>query len=96
MNHIAIEGSQERCLVIPSRLMSADDSLPDDVPTLKALLITERAARTAAEAEARHRALSIEKLKYMIAKRQPQRKHRALARLARHRHVATHHSRELA
>ena len=48
--------------------MSADDSLPDDVPTLKALLITERAARTAAEAEARHRALSIEKLKYMIAK----------------------------
>jgi hypothetical protein len=68
VNHIAIEGSQERCLVIPSRLMSAEQSLPDDVPTLKALWVTERAARTAAEAEARHRALLIEKLKYMIVK----------------------------
>lgn len=48
--------------------MSADDSLPDDVTTLKALLIAERAARLAAESEAKHRALLIEKLKYMIAK----------------------------
>src|SRR5262249_12889778 len=31
-----------------------------------------------------------------LAPRQPHRKHRALARLARHRHVAAHHARELA
>src|SRR5215471_7563882 len=30
------------------------------------------------------------------AGRQPHREHRALARLARHRHVAAHHARELA
>ncbi len=46
----------------------APDSLPDDIATLKAMLIAERAARTAAEAEARHRALTIEKLKFMLAK----------------------------
>jgi transposase len=54
--------------VIPSLLMSAGDSLPDDVAILQALLLAERAARTAAEAEARHRALVIEKLKFTIAK----------------------------
>ena len=48
--------------------MSANDSLPDDVATLKALLITERAARMVAESEAKHRALLIEKLKFLIAK----------------------------
>jgi transposase len=44
------------------------DSLPNDIETLKAMLIAERAARTAAESEATFRALLIEKLKYMIAK----------------------------
>jgi transposase len=44
------------------------DSLPDDIETLKAMLLAERAARLAAEAEARTRALLIEKLKFTIAK----------------------------
>src|SRR4029077_20072758 len=48
------------------RLMSADDSLPDDVNTLKAMLRAERAARLAAEAEAQARTLLIEKLKLTI------------------------------
>jgi transposase len=47
---------------------SADDSLPDDVATLKAMLLAERAARTAAQAEAQARALEIEKLKFAIAR----------------------------
>jgi transposase len=46
----------------------AADSLPEDVATLQAMLLTERAARLAAESEAKLRALQIEKLKYMIAK----------------------------
>jgi len=46
--------------------MSTADSLPDDVETLKSLLVAERAARIAAEGEAQHRALLIEKLKYTI------------------------------
>src|SRR3989442_7270685 len=45
------------------------DSLPDDIATLKAMLLSERAARIAAESEAKFRALLIEKLKYTIAKR---------------------------
>jgi len=48
--------------------MSNNDSLPDDVATLKALLIAERASRTAAQAEAHALALLIEKLKFTIAK----------------------------
>jgi transposase len=48
--------------------MSTGDSLPDDVETLKSMLAAERAARLAAESEAQHRALLIEKLKYTIAK----------------------------
>jgi transposase len=48
--------------------MSADDSLPDDVATLKAMLIAAQAARRAVEAEARAQGLMIEKLKYTIAK----------------------------
>src|SRR6476660_1492057 len=48
--------------------MSADDSLPDDVVTLKAMLRVERAARQAAEAEAHARTLMIEKLKLTIKK----------------------------
>ena len=50
--------------------MSADDSLPDDVITLKAMLRAERAARLAAEAEAQARILLIEKLKLTIKKLQ--------------------------
>jgi transposase len=46
--------------------MGADDSLPDDVAALKAMLRAERAARLAAEAKAR--TLLIEKLKLTIRK----------------------------
>src|SRR5438132_1914661 len=48
--------------------MSATDSLPDDIETLKSMLVAERAARMAAQGEAQHRALLIEKLKYTIRK----------------------------
>src|SRR6201997_300843 len=48
--------------------MDADDSLPDDVITLKAMVRAERAARLAAEAEAQARTLLIEKLKITIKK----------------------------
>jgi transposase len=48
--------------------MGADDSLPDDVTTLKAMLRAERTARLAAEAEAQARTLLIEKLKLTIKK----------------------------
>jgi transposase len=48
--------------------MGADDSLPDDVITLKAMLRAERSARLAAEAEAQARTLLIEKLKLTIRK----------------------------
>lgn len=48
--------------------MGADDSLPDDVPTLQAMLRAERAARLAAEAEAQAGNLLIEKLKLTIKK----------------------------
>jgi transposase len=49
-------------------MTSADDSLPDDVATLKAMLLAERAARTVAQAEAQAQALEIEKLKFAIAR----------------------------
>src|SRR6266446_5791594 len=48
--------------------MGADDSLPDDIITLKAMVRAERAARLAAEAEAQARTLLIEKLKVTIKK----------------------------
>ena len=48
--------------------MGADDFLPDDVAALKAMLRAERAARLAAEAEAKARTLLIEKLKLTIRK----------------------------
>src|SRR5215210_1105713 len=48
--------------------MGTDDSLPDDVITLKAMLRAERAARVAAEADAQARTLLIEKLKLTIKK----------------------------
>ena len=49
-------------------MTSDPDALPDDVETLKALLLSERAARVAAEVQARNRALEIEQLKFTIAK----------------------------
>src|SRR5260370_9225662 len=49
-------------------MTDAADSLPKDVATLQAMLLTERAARLAAESEAKLRALQIEQLKYTIAK----------------------------
>ncbi len=48
--------------------MSADDSLPDDIITLKAMVRAERTARLAAEAEAQARTLLIEKLEITIKK----------------------------
>jgi transposase len=48
--------------------MGTDDSLPDDVTTLQAMLRAERAARLAAEAEAQAGTLLIEKLKLTIKK----------------------------
>jgi transposase len=55
--------------------MSANDSLPDDIETLKAMLIAAQAAcleaqakARNAEAEARARALLIEQMKFTIAK----------------------------
>src|ERR1700686_4607110 len=55
--------------------MSANDSLPDDVESLKAMLVAAQAACLAAqakarnlEAEARARALLIEQMKFTIAK----------------------------
>src|ERR1700751_2872205 len=48
--------------------MSTDDSLPDYIITLEALVRAERAARLAAEAEAQARTLLIEKLKITIKK----------------------------
>ena len=47
---------------------AADSPLPNDVATLQTMLLSERAARMAAESEAKFRALLIEKLKYTIAK----------------------------
>lgn len=44
------------------------DSLPQDVATLQALLLEERAARLAAESNAKSHALLVEKLKFTIAK----------------------------
>src|SRR5215471_15109516 len=55
-------------IVILWSAMGADDSLPDDVTTLKAMLRAERAARLAAEAKAQARILLIEKLKLTIKK----------------------------
>jgi transposase len=44
------------------------DSLPDDVATLKVMVIAAHVARLNAEAEARARALQIEQMKFTIAK----------------------------
>ncbi|WP_354232398.1 hypothetical protein [Bradyrhizobium sp. F1.4.3] len=55
-------------LVILCSAVGADDSLPNDVTTLQAMLRAERAARLAAEAEAQAGTLLIEKLKLTIKK----------------------------
>ena len=44
------------------------DSLPDDVETLKALVIAERVRAANAEAEAHALALHVEKMKFEIAR----------------------------
>src|SRR5215475_14431468 len=49
-------------------MKDAADSLPKDVATLQFMLLKERAARLAAESEAKSRALEIEQLRYAIAK----------------------------
>jgi transposase len=48
--------------------MSIDDSLPTDLASAHALIIAQRQALSAAESEAKFRALLIEKLKYTISK----------------------------
>src|SRR6266536_983742 len=57
--------------------MSLDDSLPTDLASAHAVILAQRQAlsaaetrATAAESEAKHRALLIEKLKFTIAKLQ--------------------------
>lgn len=58
-------GQKSRVVILWSA-MGANDSLPDDVTTLQAMLRAERAARLAAEAEAQAGTLPIEKLKLTI------------------------------
>jgi transposase len=48
--------------------MGIDDSLPTDLASAHALIIAQRQALIAAQSEAQHRALLIEKLKYTIKK----------------------------
>src|SRR5271167_3932257 len=48
--------------------MSIDDSLPTDLASAHTLIIAQRQALIAAQSEAQHRALLIEKLKYTIKK----------------------------
>jgi transposase len=48
--------------------MSNDDSLPTDLASAHALIIAQRAALLAAQSEAQHRALLIEKLRFTIKK----------------------------
>jgi transposase len=67
--------SQAYRLVIPLLAMNIDDSLPTDLASAHALIIAQRQAlsaaeqrATAAESEAQHRALLIEKLKFTIRK----------------------------
>ena len=62
------QSGQGQRIVILSSAMGADDSLPDDVTTLKAMLRAERAARLMVEAEAQSQTLLIEKLKLTIKK----------------------------
>ena len=59
---------QTKRFVFLCSMTNAADSLPQDVATLQALVLTERTARLEAENKAKHSALLIEKLKYTIAK----------------------------
>ena len=75
MNHDTVARSQAYRIVIPSLVMSLDDSLPTDLASAHALIIAQRQAlsaaelrATAAESEAQYRALLIEKLKFTIGK----------------------------
>ena len=54
--------------MISSWAMSIDDSRPTDLASAHALIIAQRTALIAAQSEAQHRALLIEKLKYTIKK----------------------------
>ena len=54
--------------MIPLSAMSIDDSLPTDLTSAHALIIAQRQALNAAQSEAQHRALLIEKLKFTIRK----------------------------
>jgi hypothetical protein len=63
VNHDAIVCSQPHWLVIPSSLMSLDDSLPTNLASAHALIIAQREALSAAqeraaaaESEAQYRA----------------------------------------
>jgi hypothetical protein len=61
LNHCTAAGSQEARLVFPSCVMSLADSLPDDVETLKRLVLA-REAEQADAANARAEASSAEAL----------------------------------
>jgi transposase len=85
VNQRAIVGSQEQHLVIPSLTMSADDSLPDDVETLKRLLLVRdaelaraRAEASSAEALVSYLRLTIEKMRRELYGQRSERKARLL------------------
>src|SRR5260370_41936871 len=65
----------------------ADPPLPDDIETLKAMLLAERSARQAAEKLTKLRELEIEKLKHRIAKLQHERFGQSSERRAPLRHL---------
>ena len=81
MNQRAIAVLQEQHLVIPSLAMIADDSLPDDVETLKRLLLARdaelaraRAEASSAEALISHLRLTIEKMRRELYGQRSERK----------------------
>src|SRR5579864_2998984 len=61
-------GARQAALCFAHRVPLTADSLPDDIATLKAMVIAAEAARLTAEAEAKARALLIEQMKFTIAK----------------------------
>jgi transposase len=88
VNHRTIAGSQEQRVVIPSLVMSAADSLPDDLETLKQLVRTQqaelaraRADASSAEAVIAHLRLTIEKMRREIYGPRSERKVRLLDQL---------------
>src|SRR5262249_51227440 len=62
------EGSQKAPLVIPSSTMSTNDSPPDDVETLKRLLLASNAELAPARAEAARTEALVVHLRLMIEK----------------------------